>query len=200
MRAMGPRAWRRWQFTARFRRHAFGWKLQPAITRIWEAVSEIRQVARTEPVDATEGAVALIERLSPALENIDSSSGAIGTAVNHAIAELVPIITDAPADERTRAVWLKRLFDAHAADQIPYSERLADCWGELCGSVNVASAWADRLIGVTRRPPRRRRAEASALLIVRSEVMANSIRAKTHDRRGWTRTETSSGALNLEVA
>jgi hypothetical protein len=88
--------------------------------------------------------------VSPALENVDSSSGAIGTAVNHTIAELVPVIVAAPADEGTRAAWLERLFEAHSADQIPYIERLADYWGELCGSRNVASAWADRLIGITR--------------------------------------------------
>ena len=49
-----------------------------------------------------------------------------------------------------RAAWLERLFDAHAADQIPYIECLADHWGELCGSTEVASEWADRLIGITR--------------------------------------------------
>jgi hypothetical protein len=38
----------------------------------------------------------------------------------------------------------------HGADQIPYIEQLADYWGELCGSTEVGSAWADRLIGVTR--------------------------------------------------
>jgi len=147
---MPTRTGRKWQFKARFRRQAFGWKSQPAIVRIREAVSEIKRVARTEPVEAAEGAVAFIERLSPALENVDSSSGAIGTAVTNAIAELVPIIGEAPADETTRAVWLERLFDAHGADQIPYIERLADYWGELCGSTELAFAWADRLIGVTR--------------------------------------------------
>jgi hypothetical protein len=141
---------RKWQFKSRFRRHAFGWKSQPAIVRIREAVSEIKQIARTEPIEAAEGAVTFIERLSPALENVDSSSGAIGTAVNNAIAELVPIIAEAPAAETTRAAWLERLFDAHGADQIPYIERLADHWGELCGSMGLASVWADRLIGVTR--------------------------------------------------
>jgi hypothetical protein len=147
---MPTRTGRKWQFKARFRRQAFGWKSQPAIVRIREAVSEIKQVARTEPVEAAEGAVTLIERLSPALENVDSSSGAIGSAVNHAVAELASIIGEAPADETTRAAWLERLFDAHGADQIPYIERLADHWGELCGSIELASAWADRLIGVTR--------------------------------------------------
>lgn len=139
-----------WRFKARFRRHAFGWKSQPAIARLQEAVSEITLVGRVEPILGAEGAVALLERISPALENVDSSSGAIGTAVNHTIAELVPVIVAAPADEGTRAAWLERLFEAHSADQIPYIERLADYWGELCGSRNVASAWADRLIGITR--------------------------------------------------
>jgi hypothetical protein len=139
-----------WRFKSRFRRHAFGWKSEPAITRLHEAVSEIRLVARIEPTLAAEGAVALLERISPALENVDSSSGAIGTAVNHTIAELVPIIATAPADVKTRALWLERLFEAHGADQIPYIERLADYWGDVCGSLEVASEWADRLIGVTR--------------------------------------------------
>jgi len=62
----------------------------------------------------------------------------------------VPIIAGAPADETRRAAWLERLFDAHGADQIPYIERLADHWGELCGSMELASVWADRLIDVTR--------------------------------------------------
>jgi len=139
-----------WEFQARFRRHAFGWKSQPAMQRLKQAVSEIRKVARHDPGRAAEGAVRLLERLSPALENVDSSSGAIGTAVNHAIAELVPVIARAPADPTTREAWLERLWAAHEADEIPYIETLADHWGELCASNEVASAWADRLLGTTR--------------------------------------------------
>jgi hypothetical protein len=139
-----------WRFKTRFRRHAFGWKSQPAITRLQEALSEIKQVARLEPVLAAEGSIALLERISPALEHVDSSSGAIGGAVNRTIAELVPVIARAPADAKTRAAWLDRLFEAHAADQIPYIEQLAEYWGELCGSRALASEWADRLITITR--------------------------------------------------
>lgn len=106
--AMPKTTGHKWQFKARFRRHAFGWKSQPAIVRVREAVSEIKQVAKTDPVHAAEGVVALLERLSPALENIDSSSGAIGTAVNRAIAELVPIVVAAPASVSIRAAWLER--------------------------------------------------------------------------------------------
>ena len=88
----------RWQFVSRFRRGAFGWKSQPAILRVRQAVSEIKKVARRDPGLGAEGAVRLLERVSPALEHVDSSSGAIGTAVNHAIEELVAIIARAPAD------------------------------------------------------------------------------------------------------
>lgn len=140
----------KWEFKARFRRHAFGWKSQPAIARVKQAVAEIKKVAKKDPVLAAEGAVAFLERVSPALEHVDSSSGSIGTAVNNAIAELVPMIADAPVDSKTRDAWLERLFEAHQDDQIPYIELLADDWGELCASGEVASAWADRLIGITR--------------------------------------------------
>lgn len=141
---------RKWEFKARFRRHAFGWKSQPAITRIRQAVTEIKKVAKKEPLLAGEGAIAFLERVSPALEHVDSSSGAIGTAVGNAIGALVPIIASAPADAKTRDAWLERLFEAHQEDRIPYIERLADHWGELCASKEVASAWADKLVGITR--------------------------------------------------
>lgn len=150
-RKTAPRAdAHKWEFKARFRRHAFGWKSQPAIARIKQAVAEIKKVAKKEPMLAAEGAIAFLERMSPALENVDSSSGAIGAAVSHAIGELVPLIANAPAEAKTRDAWLERLFEAHQADEIPYIERLADHWGELCASKEVASAWADKLLGITR--------------------------------------------------
>lgn len=48
----------KWEFKAGFRRHAFGWKSQPAITRIKPAVAEIKKVAKKDPVLAAEGAIA----------------------------------------------------------------------------------------------------------------------------------------------
>jgi hypothetical protein len=140
----------KWEFKPRFRRRAFGWKSQPAIARVKQAVVEIKKIAKKDPVLAAEGAVVFLERVSPALEQVDSSSGSIGTAVNNAIAQLVPIIADAPAEAKTRDGWLERLFDAHQADDTPYIEALGDHWGDLCGSVQLASAWADRLLGTTR--------------------------------------------------
>ena len=90
-----------WTFASRFRRGAFGWRSDPAIARIKEALTEIKAVSRKEPILAAEGAVLFLTKLSPALENIDSSSGAIGTAVNRAIETLVPIIAKASADQPT---------------------------------------------------------------------------------------------------
>jgi hypothetical protein len=37
-----------WEFKPRFRRRAFGWRSQPAIQRVKEAVAEIKKVARTD--------------------------------------------------------------------------------------------------------------------------------------------------------
>ena len=146
-----PKAERhKWVFRARFRRHAFGWKSQPAIKRIKEAVSEIKKTARKDPVLAAEGAVLFLEKVSPAIEQVDGSSGSIGTAVNNAIRAFVPIIAGAPADAKVREKWLERLFEAHAEDQMPYIEQLADHWGELCGSPELASHWAGELLGITR--------------------------------------------------
>ena len=137
-----------WAFTRRIRRGAFGWKSQPAIARVRQAVSEIKKVARRDPVLGAEGAVLFLERVSPALEHVDGSSGAIGTAVNHAVEELVTIIARAPAGAKAREAWLERLWDAHANDAIPYIERLGDFWGDLCVSPETASAWADRLVPI----------------------------------------------------
>lgn len=146
----GKFATRKWTFAARFRRHAFGWKSQPAIKRIQEAVREIKKEARSDPVLAAEGAVLFLEKVSPAIEQVDSSSGAIGTAVNHAIRELASIIGAAPADDTLREKWLQRLWQAIEEDSIPYLELLAEHWGELCATKLHASRWADEFIDTLR--------------------------------------------------
>ena len=137
----------KWTFAARFRRHAFGWRSQPAVQRVREAAAEIQKVAKRDLALAAGGAVLFLEKVSPALEQVDSSSGAIGTAVNQAIEACATIIAAAPVDDRTRDRWLDRLWEAHQNDTIPYIERLADHWGEVCASRERASVWADRLIG-----------------------------------------------------
>lgn len=135
-----------WQFKARFRKHAFGWRPQPAITRVKEAVSEIKRARRSDSILAAEGAVVFLAKVSPALEHVDSSSGAIGTAVNKAIETLAEVIASAPADSKTRMGWLDRLWEAYQEDAIPYIETLGDHWGELCATKEIASHWADLLL------------------------------------------------------
>jgi len=113
----------KWLFPTRIRPNSFTWKSSStAAARIKEAVAEIKTVSRNDPAAAAEGAVRLIERLSPALEHVDSSSGAIGTAVNRAIEALVSIISAAHVSIAVREKWLERLYEAHADDQIPYIE------------------------------------------------------------------------------
>lgn len=140
----------KWVFRQRFRRGAFGWRSQPAITRIKEAVSEIKKAASKDPILGGEGAVVFLEKVSGALENIDSSSGAIGSAVNWAIESLVPIVVNAPADDALREEWLERLWSAVQADDMSYIESLADYWGELCATPECASRWADSFIETVR--------------------------------------------------
>ena len=141
----------KWRFVSRIRPKAFSWRSSAtAVQRIKEAVKEITAVAKSDGALAAEGAVRLIERLSPALEQVDSSSGALGSAVNRALDCLIPIIAAAEVPEAVRDRWLERLFDAHQADEVPYIEALTDQWGALCVTPERASAWADRLIGITR--------------------------------------------------
>ena len=140
----------KWTFKPRFKPRCFGWRSSLPIQRIKEAIAEIKQAARKDHVLGAEGAVLFLERLSPAIEQVDSSSGAIGTAVNHAIEMLVPIIVAAPASNELRDRWLERLWIAVENDGMPYIEMLPDHWGELCVTPARASLWADRFIDMIR--------------------------------------------------
>jgi hypothetical protein len=100
---------------------------------------------------AGEGAVLFLERIAPAIESVDSSSGGIGTAVNNAVRDLAAILATAPADLVQRERWLERLFTAFEEDRMPYLKELGDEWGRICASPEVASHWADRQLGATRR-------------------------------------------------
>ena len=135
----------KWQFAARFRRQSFGWRSDAPIQRLKEAVSEIRQVARKDPVLAAQGAILLLEKLTPALAQVDSSSGGMGTAVNRAIATLVPIIGKAVVPASQRAHWLERAWAAFLADDIGYIDLIGDHWGTLCASPELAGQWAEQL-------------------------------------------------------
>jgi hypothetical protein len=140
----------KWEFAPRFRRDIFGWKSDLPIKRIKEALTEIRKIARKEPALAAEGAVLLLEKLSPALMHVDSSSGALGSAVNKAIEVLVPIIATGTEDAVIKEKWLDRLWQAIEDDQMPYIEHLKTFWGELCATRELASHWADTFLPTTR--------------------------------------------------
>ena len=141
----------KWIFKARLRSRAFGWKgSNLACQRLKEAVAEIRKVARTDPATAGDGVVSLMERIWPAFQDIDTSSGALGGAVHWAQQELLPITISATVDRATRDKWLKRLWQAIEEDGVDYLSVAGDVWGELCGSPEIASHWADRFLSLLR--------------------------------------------------
>ena len=140
-----------WAFRASLRRNAFGWSgTRKAIERLNEAVGEIERMARTDPALAGEGAVLLLEKLSPAVNQIDSSSGALGNATNGVVEMMVPLIAAAPVPRRVREKWLERLFEAIQEDDPPYIEPLGEHWGALCADQALASQWADQLLPLVR--------------------------------------------------
>jgi len=95
------------------------------------AASEIRAINRADPVTAAEGVVALAERIWPAFEQIDTASGALGSAVFRTLEDLTPILIVAPADEPTRAKWLARLRQAILDDDVDYLAPLSDKFGKI---------------------------------------------------------------------
>ncbi|MEO5375533.1 MAG: hypothetical protein H7840_14900 [Alphaproteobacteria bacterium] len=141
-----------WTFKARFRTSAYGWRGSSlAITRLKEAVSEITKVSKVDPILAADGAVALMERLWPALQDIDTSSGALGSAVHRTLEALIPILVKAPADPKTRGKWLERLFKAVQEDGVQYLTPVEERWGEIAIYQEHINAYADRLLPSLRR-------------------------------------------------
>ena len=141
-----------WAFRASFRRGAFGWSgTRKAMLRLNEAVSEIERMARADPALAGEGAVLLLEKLSPAVSGIDSSSGALGNATAGVVERMVPLIAAAPVPRRVREKWLERLLAAIHDDDPPYIESLGEHWGALCADPELASHWADELLPLVQR-------------------------------------------------
>jgi tetratricopeptide (TPR) repeat protein len=141
----------KWTFAARFRTNAYGWGgSRLACQRIKEAVSEIKKVTRKDPLLGAEGAIRLMEKLWPALQHVDSSSGALGTAVYNAMGVLVDVVVTAPADAKTRAKWLDRLWVAFNDDGVGFLDVLGERWGDVCGSPKIASRWADELLPVVK--------------------------------------------------
>ncbi|MFT5524214.1 MAG: tetratricopeptide (TPR) repeat protein [Pirellulaceae bacterium] len=141
----------RWTFKSHFRAKAYSWKSSSlASKRLREAVSEIKKVKRTDPILAVEGCVDLIERLWPALEAIDTSSGMLGNAVYRTLNEIIPIIVAAPADLPTRQKWCDRLYQAILDDGVDYLSPVADRWGNICHFDELVNTWVDRMLPLLR--------------------------------------------------
>ncbi len=136
----------RWTFTSRFRAGAYGWKSsQLACKRVKEAVSEIKKVARKDQTLAAEGAVKLLGRIAPAFQDVDTSSGALGAAVNNAVLELATVIGNAPLTPSARNKLLDQLWQALVDDAFGYIDICEEVWGEMCGSPETAADWAEKL-------------------------------------------------------
>jgi len=145
-------SFREWQFKRKFRTNAYGWRASSlAIGRLKEASAEIRSVAKSDPVAAGDGVVSLMERIWPAFQGIDTSSGALGAAVLRTVNELISILTVASADHATRGKWLERLFEAVQSDGVEYLAPLEDRWGEIAQYPDLIDEYADRMIGMVRR-------------------------------------------------
>ncbi len=141
----------KWAFKPGMRAGAFGWRgSAKAIERLKSARTEIRAVRRTDPLAAAEGVIALTERIWPALQHIDTSSGALGGAVRRTQEQLLPILIEAPADEPTRAAWLERLRRAILDDGVDYLAPMSDRFGEIAAFPALQDAHADRDLDLVR--------------------------------------------------
>lgn len=131
--AMSDRA-HRWTFPRSIRPNAFGWRSSKlAASRLREAMAEVRAVARLDPVLGADGAVGLLERIGPAFEGIDTSSGSLSTATNRAVAELIDLVCAARPAPRVRERWVERLGRALRNDGMGWLVQVGDRFEELEG-------------------------------------------------------------------
>jgi hypothetical protein len=142
---MAPKTTHKWEFKSSMRASAYSWKSSAkAIERLKSASSEIRAVARFDPVTAAEGVIALAQRIWLAFEHIDTSSGALGSAVRRTLEELLPVLIEAPADEKTRAKWLEMIREAIEDDGVDYLAPIAHCFGKIAAFPDLMNQHADR--------------------------------------------------------
>jgi hypothetical protein len=135
----------KWAFKPGMRAGAYSWKSSTkAVERLKSASAEIRAVARTDPTTAAEGVIALAQRIWPAFEHIDTSSGALGNAVRRTLEELLPVLIEAPADEKIRAKWLEQLREAILDDGVDYLAPIADRFGQIAAFPALMNLHADR--------------------------------------------------------
>ncbi|MDP2739276.1 MAG: hypothetical protein Q8O82_11415 [Pseudorhodobacter sp.] len=141
----------KWAFKPGMRAGAYSWNSSAkASERLKAASAEIRAISRTDPITAAEGVIALAQRIWPAFEHIDTSSGALGNAVRRTLEELLPILIEAPADEKTRAHWLEQLREAILDDGVDYLAPIADRFGQIAAYPALMNLHADRDLDLIR--------------------------------------------------
>ena len=143
---------RKWLFKNKLRARAFGWRGSRLADQPTQGSSlrdqvggEIRPSRRGRRVGVADGGYLA------AFQDIDTSSGALGTAVARTLSELIPILADAPADHATRSKWLERLFEAVQNDGVEYLRPAEERWGEIAHNPDLINKYADRLIEMVRR-------------------------------------------------
>ena len=139
--ATTPSLKHKWQFAPRFKRGAFGWRSDLPIKRIKEALAEIKAVGKIDAVLAAEGAVLFIEKLVPSIEHVDSSSGSLGSATNHALEVLAKIIAKPAVDSAQRNVWLERVWQAAQDDGYGYLSSLDEYWPMMCATATKGAKY-----------------------------------------------------------
>jgi len=133
-----------WEFPRYFRAGAYGWRgTALASKRIAAAVREIRSVAQKDSAGAARGIVVFFEKCWRAIEHINSSSGAIGTAVGRAIVDLTEIFAEAHISDAERNSLIERIWDAFQEEDYGYYDELGELWPKMCGNREMASQWAD---------------------------------------------------------
>jgi hypothetical protein len=52
------------------------------------------------------------------------------------------------ANEKTRSKWLDRLWESCNDDGVGFLDVLGERWGDVCGSAQIASQWADEMVPI----------------------------------------------------
>jgi hypothetical protein len=81
-----------------------------------------------------------------------------------------------------RRQWLDRLFEAIQKDDPPYIESLGDHWGDLCTTLDPASAWADQLLHTLRNVLRKRQSGTYAFFSGTTLCYSALFKANRHDQ------------------
>ncbi len=128
---------RRWRFEPDFIEQRFSWRGEKkAAHAVHAAVDEVLRA----PGDVQrEGALHLIERLWPAIQQVNRAPGHLDEAMDRGLGALVELL--APASEAE----LERLWAALERDWGGVLAPVAAAWGALCGDREAAARWADRL-------------------------------------------------------